>query len=57
MQTRRYPRTMVEAFGPYASGPIAEPDTEITAGEIILIVLSTVASCVAALALLAGLLT
>lgn len=24
MQTRKYPRTMNEAFGPYASGPIHE---------------------------------
>lgn len=25
MQTRKYPRTLNEAFGPYASGPISEP--------------------------------
>jgi hypothetical protein len=24
--TRRYPRTLNEAFGPYASGPIHDPD-------------------------------
>lgn len=25
MHTRRYPRTLQEAFGPYATGPIIEP--------------------------------
>ena len=25
-QTRKYPRTLVEAFGPYASGPITEDE-------------------------------
>lgn len=25
MQTRKYPRTMEQAFGPYARGPIEEP--------------------------------
>lgn len=25
MQTRRYPRTMQEAFGPYTSGELCEP--------------------------------
>ena len=25
MNTRKHPRTLVEAFGPYASGPIHEP--------------------------------
>ena len=25
MNTRKYPRTMVEAFGPYEGGPIYEP--------------------------------
>ncbi len=26
MNTRKYPRSMTEAFGPYANGPITEPD-------------------------------
>jgi hypothetical protein len=26
--TKRYPRTLEEAFGPYARGPICEPYTE-----------------------------
>ena len=25
MQTRKYPRTMNEAFGPYSNGPIFDP--------------------------------
>ena len=28
MNTRKYPRTMQEAFGPYASGPISEPEED-----------------------------
>jgi hypothetical protein len=26
--SRRYPRTLVEAFGPYADGPICAPSNE-----------------------------
>jgi len=28
MNTRRYPRTLEEAFGPYCSHTITDPDTE-----------------------------
>lgn len=28
MNTRKYPRTLEDAFGPYARGPIEEPETE-----------------------------
>lgn len=27
LHTRRYPRTLTEAFGPYASAPYVKPDT------------------------------
>lgn len=27
--TKRYPRTLEEAFGPYARGPISEPYTQL----------------------------
>ncbi len=39
MNTRRYPRTLQEAFGPYASGrdlqPLREP-SRLTAGQAVL---------------------
>lgn len=47
MNTRKYPRTLVEAFGPYASGPIHDTDPMPTTDKIVLVV-----SCVAGLAVL-----
>lgn len=36
MNTRRYPRSLVEAFGPYSSGPIhAKPEPMHPADKII----------------------
>lgn len=38
MNTRRYPRTMVEAFGPYADGPIEVPRQPFSDWDGVLIV-------------------
>jgi hypothetical protein len=40
MNTRRYPRTMNEAFGPYANGPIQERDSELDALDFMVLVVS-----------------
>jgi hypothetical protein len=37
MQTRRYPRTIEEAFGPYARGPIHEPPEPMSRADRIVI--------------------
>jgi len=33
MQTRRYPRTLEEAFGPYARNTLVSDQTPMTAGD------------------------
>jgi len=42
MNSRRYPRTLQEAFGPYASGPIHEPRRPIDRQDKIVMVASVV---------------
>lgn len=36
--TRRHPRTLEEAFGPYQRTPISEPIDEMTLGDKVIIV-------------------
>ena len=49
MNTRRHPRTLEEAFGPYTSKEFAEPEDPMPAADVIV-----VAACaIGALALLA----
>lgn len=50
MNTRRYPRTLQEAFGPYATGPIEPmPDRRKTpAHEVALYIVSVLALAVLA---------
>ena len=40
MQTRKYPRTLNEAFGPYASGPVHDPDEPMHTSDRIVLVAS-----------------
>jgi len=51
MQTRRYPRTMCEAFGPYAGNrlePMPQPRRPFwTANRIIMVLLVQIAVCIA----------
>ena len=43
MNTRKYPRSLVEAFGPYASGPIhPKPDHKENADKIIVAIFAVV---------------
>ena len=44
MQTRKYPRTLVEAFGPYASGPVHAKPEPIHQHDRIVLVASTLAA-------------
>lgn len=43
MQTRKYPRTLNEAFGPYASGPIDDPDNGTPLADAIVLASSAAA--------------
>ena len=55
MQTRRYPRTMNEAFGPYASGPIHPmPDQSKQLADTVVILVSIVTAVVLVLAIALG---
>lgn len=49
MNTRKYPRTLEQAFGPYARGPIHEPKQSTHKADRIVLV----ASALAAVALVA----
>lgn len=44
MQTRKFPRTMNEAFGPYASGPIHDPDESMPVADKIVLAFSVAAA-------------
>jgi hypothetical protein len=44
MQTRRYPRTMQEAFGPYTSNDLRAPDEKAGGGWYVAIVLACFAA-------------
>ena len=51
MQTRKFPRTMNEAFGPYASGPITDPDESMPIADKLVLALSiAVAAVIVAMA-------
>ena len=51
MQTRKFPRTMNEAFGPYASGPITDPDERMPVADKIVVGFSiAVAAVIVAMA-------
>ena len=41
--TRKYPRTLEEAFGPYARGPVHEPEQPMPASDRIVVVASIIA--------------
>lgn len=43
MNTRRYPRTLEQAFGPYARGPIEEPSQPMHKTDRIVLVASALA--------------
>lgn len=44
MQTRKYPRTLVEAFGPYADGPVHPKPEPMHKHDRIVLVASTMAA-------------
>lgn len=44
MNTRKYPRTLNEAFGPYACGPIQEPHQPMEKSDTIVLVASIIAA-------------
>ena len=48
MQTRKYPRTLQEAFGPYTSRHIAEPMDK----PDVIVAIASAAACVALLVIL-----
>lgn len=55
MQTRKYPRTLNEAFGPYASGPIHDPKPEpMHPHDIAVLTISIVALVILAVMTLVG---
>ena len=47
--TRKYPRTLKQAFGPYARGPIHEPEERMPAADRIVVI----ACCIVGIALVA----
>jgi hypothetical protein len=42
MQTRKYPRTLEEAFGPYARGPVDEPYSPMPKEDKLVLVFSAI---------------
>lgn len=52
MNTRKYPRTLNEAFGPYASGPIHDSDPMPIADKIVLIVSACAALAIVVFAII-----
>ena len=53
MNTRKYPRTLEEAFGPYARGPVVEPTDQMPkADAAVLWICCAAAAVVAVLAIL-----
>jgi hypothetical protein len=56
MNTRKYPRTLNEAFGPYSSGPISEPEQPMDWQDVVVLVASIVTILVVAGMALAGVL-
>ena len=54
MQTRKFPRTMNEAFGPYASGPISEPDDRMPVADKIVVAFSIAVAAVIVVMAFAG---
>ncbi len=53
---RRYPRTLEEAFGPYARGSISEPYTPMHKADKIVLTASTVVGIGVIVAMIAGVL-
>lgn len=53
MQTRKFPRTLAEAFGPYETGPIHDPHQRQDWFDAFIVVLSVV-GIVAVFALVVG---
>jgi len=54
MQTRKFPRTMNEAFGPYASGPITEPNEKMPVADKLVLALSIAVAAVIVVMAFAG---
>lgn len=54
MQTRKYPRTLQEAFGPYTSNRIDEPDRFVWTPIRIALALTYLAAIVALICVLPG---
>lgn len=51
--TRKYPRTLEEAFGPYERGDIQEPQDPMPTADAIILWISAVAvACVAVMAII-----
>lgn len=46
--TKRYPRTLEQAFGPYARGPIQEPEERMPAADRIVVI----GSCICGVAII-----
>ena len=57
MNTRKHPRTLNEAFGPYQDGPIHDPDDEpMSPADLIVLVFSIAVALVIAVLAVFGLL-
>lgn len=54
MQTRKFPRTMNEAFGPYSSGPISEPDERMPVADKLVLAFSIAVATVIVVMAVAG---
>lgn len=54
MQTRKFPRTMNEAFGPYASGPITDPDESMPVADKLVLAFSIAVAAVIVVMAVAG---
>jgi hypothetical protein len=53
MNTRKYPRTMNEAFGPYSNGPIHEPSRPMDWQDRVVLTAAVIAAiCVIAIMVL-----
>ena len=52
--TKKFPRTLNEAFGPYAEGPIYDPEESKLDEDSVVFVLSGAALIILIVALLAG---
>ncbi len=54
MNTRRHPRTLEEAFGPYTSKEFAEPEDPMPAADVIVVAACAIAALVLTVMALMG---